>query len=293
VRSSTGQPPAVSHSATIGRVDELIRVARGVWRRGEAVADLAGRAAALLTAAPQGTVIGGLTAAQLHGLWLPDTVTGRVELLLRREAEVPEAHSHSRRREFISRRRRLLPDEVEVVDGLPVTTAARTWVDLGERLSLADLIAAGDSVLRGDVSVDELDVIVRRAFHRRGIVRVRAALPLLDKRSRSRPESHLRYALFAGGLPKPEVNEAVYNADGEWLGEPDLSYDDVRLAIEYNGAEHGGTKRMRRDITREVDIGFRGRWHTVTFGPAEVFGRPDQVAAYVRELRRERARLFR
>jgi hypothetical protein len=186
-----------------------------------------------------------------------------------------------------------LPDEVELLDGLPVTTAARTWVDLGERLSLADLIAAGDSVLRGQVSIDELDAMARRAVHRRGIVRVRTALPLLDKRSRSRPESHLRYALFAGGLPKPEVNEPIYNADGEWLGEPDLSYEDVKLAIEYNGAEHAKTKRMRRDITRGVDIGSRGGWHTVTFGPAEVFGRPDEAAAYVRDLRRERARLFR
>jgi hypothetical protein len=257
------------------------------------VADVAGRAAALLTAAPEGTVIGGFAAARLHGLWIPDTASERIELLLRRDVAVPEAHSHSKRPELIGRRRRLVADEVELIDGLPVTTAARTWVDLGERLSLPDLVAVGDSVLRGSVSLDDLEVVVKRATHRRGIVRVRTALPLLDARSRSRPESHLRYTIVAAGLPKPAVNEAIYDVHGEWLAEPDLSYDDVRLAIEYNGADHAKIRRMRRDITREVDLGSRGGWRTVTFGPTEVFGRPDQVAAYVRELRRECGRLIR
>jgi hypothetical protein len=271
-------------------MDELVRVTRGVWRPPDAVDDLAGRAAALLTAAPDGTVIGGLTAARLHGLWLPDDGSGeRAELVLRRHVAVPHAHSHSKRSEIIGRRRRLADDEVELLDGLPVTTAARTWVDLGERLALPDLIAAGDSVLRGGVSTAELDIVARRAARRRGIVRVRAALPLLDARSRSRPESHLRYILVSAGLPQPAVNEPIYNSLGEWLSEPDLSYDDVRLAIEYNGALHAKPDRMRRDITREVDVGSRGGWRTVTFGPAEVFRRPDQVASYVRELRAERA----
>jgi hypothetical protein len=157
---------------------------------------------------------------------------------------------------------------------------------------MADLVAAGDSVLRGGTSADELAVVASRAVHRRGIVRVRAALPLLDARSRSRPESHLRYALVSSGLPAPQVNEPIYDENGQWLGEPDLSYDDVRLAIEYNGADHGEVRRMRRDITREVDIGFRGRWRTITFGPVEVFRRPDQTAAYVRDVRRERRRLL-
>jgi hypothetical protein len=216
-------------------VDEFVKVTRGVWRPAGLVADVAGRAAALLTAAPEGTVIGGFAAARLHGLWIPDTASERIELLLRRDVAVPEAHSHSKRPELIGRRRRLVADEVELIDGLPVTTAARTWVDLGERLSLPDLVAVGDSVLRGSVSLDDLEVVVKRATHRRGIVRVRTALPLLDARSRSRPESHLRYTIVAAGLPKPAVNEAIYDVHVEWLAESDLSYDDVRLAIEYNG----------------------------------------------------------
>lgn len=100
----------------------------------------------------------------------------------------------------------------------------------------------------------------------------------------------MRYALHSGGLPTPDVNQPIYSDDGEWLAEPDLSYDDVRLALEYNGTDHASAARMRRDITRGIDVMVRGGWQSVAFGPAEVFGRPDQVAVVVRQLRYERSK---
>lgn len=94
----------------------------------------------------------------------------------------------------------------------------------------------------------------------------------------------MRYALAMADLPKPAVNEAIFNSHGEWLAEPDLSYDDVRLAIEYNGAQHAETRRMRRDITRQVDVLSAG-WRMLTVGPAEIFRRPDQFVSLVTALR--------
>jgi hypothetical protein len=120
------------------------------------------------------------------------------------------------------------------------------------------------------------------------VVRARAALPLLDGRSRSRPESHLRCAVRDAGLPAPAVNAAIHDSDGQWLAEPDLSYPQARLALEYNGALHADPQRMRRDITRGIDVVERGGWYTLTFGPAEVFGRPQQVGALVRRIYQER-----
>lgn len=264
-------------------------VTRGVWRDEESVTDLAGRCAALLSACPDGTVVAGATAAHLHGLWLPRTNDARIELILRRDADVPRQHSGSRRPEVRARRRTLHPEEITSIGGVPVTSEARTWLDLAEVLSLPDLIAAGDSALRGDGSLAHLRSAISRATHRRGVVSARAVIALLDARSRSRPESHLRYALINAGLPTPAVNEAIYTDAGEWLAEPDLHYRAARLALEYNGAEHADPGRMRRDLTRDVDVQHRGGWRIVTFGPAQVFARPDQSAALVRELLRERA----
>jgi very-short-patch-repair endonuclease len=80
------------------------------------------------------------------------------------------------------------------------------------------------------------------------------------------------------------VNEPIFDDAGQWLAEPDLHYAEAKLALEYNGVEHAEPARMRRDITRDIDLNRRGGWRIVTFGPREVFGRPDQVASYVREL---------
>jgi len=264
-------------------------VTRGVRRSPEAVSDLAGRCAALLSACPDETVIAGQAAAQLHGLWLPEPASRRIELILRSGAEVPRKHAGSRRREIRGRRRVVLPDEVVVVAGVPLTSQARTWLDLAEFLAMPDIVAAGDCVLRGDTSRDELQRVLGRAYHRRGVVRARAAFAVLNPRSRSRPESHLRYALISARLPEPMVNRAIYNDAGEWLAEPDLHYKDARLALEYNGAVHASPQQMRRDFTRDIDIQYRGGWRTVTFGPAEVFNRPEQTASFVRQLIRERA----
>jgi hypothetical protein len=89
------------------------------------------------------------------------------------------------------------------------------------------------------------------------------------------------------GLPEPAVNEPIWTAEHEWLAEPDLHYRHARLAIEYNGADHAHARRMRRDITRELDVEDH-RWRVQVVGPAEVFGRPDQVASRVRRLLDER-----
>lgn len=268
---------------------ELVRISRGLWRPKATADGVGARAGALLSVLPAGTIVAGDTAARLHGLWLPDRPCPRIEFILRAGVEAPEHYPGTRRRELRGRRRAVGVDERCTVDGLPLTTIARTWVDLAESLSMPDLIAAGDSALRCGSTVAQLTEAVRRASHRRGVVRARAALPLLDRRSESRPESHLRYAIVAAGLPAPQVNVPIYSRDGEWLARPDLSYEDVRLALEYNGSDHADVARMRRDITRELDVAERGGWRTLTFGPVQVFRRPDQIGSLVRELRHRRA----
>jgi hypothetical protein len=273
-------------------VPERLRLSRGLWRDPQDIAALAGRAAAYISVCPEGSVVAGLTAAQLHGLWVPRLRDDLVEVIVRPNEPALNRRAYNRRPGLRARRQRLEADEISMVHGLLVTSEARTWLDLADRLHSADLIAAGDSALRGNATPEQLEDLIARARHRRGIVRARAALPMLDGRSRSRPESHLRYAVVSGGLPPPAVNEPIFDTHGQWLAEPDLSYDDVLLALEYSGAYHADVERMRKDITREIDMGARGGWHTVTFGPTEVFTFPDRIAPYVRTLRRERARLF-
>lgn len=266
---------------------ELVRVARGVWREAGQVGDLRGRASALLAACPAGSVIAGTAAAELHGLWLPRPHQGRIDVVVRPDIVRGAERMHTARPEIRSRRIVLADDEVTQVDGLPVLTLARTWLDLAGRLSAPDLVALGDSALRAGSSITEFAVLVARARHRPGVVGARRALPLVDPRSRSRPESHLRYWVVMSGFPRPIPNTAIYSDDHEWLCEPDLHFDDVKLALEYNGADHADVGRQRRDISRTIDVQERGGWRIETFGPREVFVLPDTIARRVRSVRRE------
>ena len=246
--------------------------------------DLRDRCARAVSSAGRFAVVGGIAAATLHGLWVPPGPIPRPEVVVVAAARPPRAVTAIQRRDLRPRRQMLRPDEIAIVDGVPVTTPARTWLGLSASLQLPDLVALGDSILHlGRSTKEDLERAVRRGGGRRGVVRARQALRLLDGRSRSRPESHLRVVLVLDGLPAPEVNVAIFDEHGGWLAEPDLVYREARLAIEYNGADHVKVRRMRNDISRTLDVE-DGGWRQVTFGPRQVFGQPHRVVAHVQAL---------
>ncbi|WP_375479905.1 hypothetical protein [uncultured Jatrophihabitans sp.] len=268
--------------------DALVRIARGCHAPADQADELAGRCiAALATSAPD-SVIASVTAARLHGLWLPDDLPATVHIATASLGVAGRAMTRTRRPEFVAHRFQLRPADIARVDGVAVTSLARTWRDLARELSLPDLVAAGDSALRLGVTAEQLRDVIDAGSQRHRANRARAALALLDKRSRSRPESHLRVAISGPDMPRFEVNESVYREEGGWLAEPDLSLAPARIALEYQGADHAGLPRMRKDITRFTDLR-RAHWLVLPFGPAEVFSRPWQIKPELRQLIAERA----
>ena len=258
----------------------LARIGHALWVPTPMASDLLGRCIALLERCAPDSVVSSITAGTLHSQWLPPFPDA-----IHVATAVPEvagrSMTRSRRPEIVAHRLQLDEQDVMMLAGVPVMTPARTWFDLATVLSLPDLVAAGDSVLRSGVELDELLDVVDRLRGRRGSARVRAAIPMLDARSRSRAESHLRVAIWTPDLPRFEVNEAVYRDEGGWLAEPDLSLAEARLALEYQGKDHAEVRRMRGDITRRRDMRSEG-WLTLDYGPAEVFGRPWTIAPEVR-----------
>lgn len=169
-----------------------------------------------------------------------------------------------------------------------MTTIARTWLDLAALVDVHDLVAAGDSALRAGAPAADLGELVAAARRLRGLVRARAAAPILDSRSRSRPESRIRSALVLAGLPRPRVNEAIHDEHHGWLAEPDLHYPEALLVLEYSGADHANVKRMQKDSSRLLDLQ-RAGWEVRTYTAAQAFSRLDEVVADVRGLLKRRA----
>ena len=174
-----------------------------------------------------------------------------------------------------------LGDDVRDVDGLRVTSGARTWADLAPLLCLDDLVVLGDATVhRGFATLVELSARAARAG-RRGSRRMRAAISLLEPRSDSPPETRLRLLLVRAGLPRPVANRDVL-VDGAWLARPDLSYPQLRIAIEYDGDHHRTSRaQWQRDIGRRRVLEDAG-WLLIVVTADDLNRRPHEIVERVR-----------
>lgn len=173
----------------------------------------------------------------------------------------PEGAAHLDRPHVIVHRMKLYPDEVTVVDGIPVTTPERTWLDMAEMLTVDELVAMGDSCVRVPrlslegrdmplCSIADLQRMIDRHKGKRGLRKAKEAIRFIRVGADSAQESLLRLALVRAGLPEPELNVPIVGDDGTRHHEPDLSYPKYRIGIEYEGEHHSGEGQIVRDIAR-------------------------------------------
>lgn len=165
------------------------------------------------------------------------------------------------------------PGLLRVVEhrGVPMTDPASTWAMVAAGLELRDGIALGDAVIRrpripGTARLErpplattaDLEGIVA-AGRRRGIARLREALPLLSPHSASPPESHLRLLLREWDMPNPELDFDVFDAHGRLLGCSEIAFPEFHLAMEYEGLGHlVGARQWNRDIAKYRDYASAG-----------------------------------
>jgi very-short-patch-repair endonuclease len=236
-------------SATIGRLisaGRLIRVHPSVYAVRPALAIPLGReTAALLACGPNALLSHGSAAA----LWkLCEPGDGPVELTIsnRRHRHAPGIRVH--------RTRHLLPRDVRVEQGLPLTSPARTLLDRAATLAPRDVERELDealSVLR-IVRRDELEDVVARGTGHRGAPILRR---LLERRThgtvtRSEAERLFLALVREAGLPEPEtqVKLAGYTVDFLWREE--------RVVFEIDGYTFH-TSRSAFDRDRRKDLALK------------------------------------
>jgi hypothetical protein len=131
---------------------------------------------------------------------------------------------------------------VTVVDGIPVTTVARTLVDLADEVSVHVLVARmREARFRRRLDVPALLECASRLRNRRGHARLLRAVELhLRGRSGTRSLLELRWLalLDAAGVPEPEVGGFVDPGDGGDPIEVDNVWRDARLIVEVDGGDH-------------------------------------------------------
>ncbi|UTX54066.1 hypothetical protein [Leucobacter aridicollis] len=138
--------------------------------------------------------------------------------------------------------------------GLRTTSPSTTWAMLGRWLSREELVVLGDAIVNasrfGRDALIALDAAASVPGRPRARL-LREALSLVRVGSASPPETQLRLALHAAGLPEPELDVNVRDASGGFLGRSELAYPDSRLAIEYESDHHRVDQRQwNRDIDK-------------------------------------------
>ena len=171
----------------------------------------------------------------------------------------PSALVHSNRRApglLTVRSETLLSGEIGRVNGMAVTTAARTAFALGRRLPASAAVQRLDALMNATgVQVAEVELVVDGHPGVRGLSTLRRVLPLVDAGAQSPYETLTRLILVRAGLPRPATQVPVADEHGFVVAYVDLGWAELRVAVEFDGAQHWTDPRQRRrDIERLADL---------------------------------------
>jgi hypothetical protein len=108
---------------------------------------------------------------------------------------------------------------------------------------------------------EHVHAVAMRHRHVKGVRRVHRVLDLVDAGAESPKETWLRLLLVDAGFPKPQTQIPVLGPDGYPLYYLDMGWEDMMIAVEYDGADHRERPRFGRDLVRSEYIAQLGWTH--------------------------------
>jgi hypothetical protein len=157
--------------------------------------------------------------------------------------------------------------------GVPVTSVARTVVDLARTGTFREGVVVADSALHaGKTTLTHLHSVVAACRHWPRIARARQVLTFCDARSESVLESLARVIMHEQGLPPAELQAWVADAFGARIGRVDFFWPQYRTIGEADGEmtceqPAQARRQLERDATLRragyelVHFGWRGIVH--------------------------------
>ena len=234
---------AIGRMAEAGRPHSLYRA---VYAVGHRAVSYRGKLLAAVYASGEGAALSHYDAAWLWRLWRG---TGG------RHYHVSTARKGRRGKGRIRLHcvRELHPDDVTVVDGIPVTTVARTLLDMAEVLPLDRLRRLFEEAERLQVfDLGDMERACARGEGRRGVGRARAAMrEARPEPAKTRSDLEIQFLDFcrAHGIPEPAMNLWVegQEVDAVWL--------DRRVVVELDSWEFHRTRgAFERDRVRSEKL---------------------------------------
>jgi very-short-patch-repair endonuclease len=136
-------------------------------------------------------------------------------------------------------------------EGLPLTSLARTLIDVAAHVGLDELERLVSAAREKGIQLEELEAALERAGGRRGVSRMRAFLKTEDETgfSRSKGERLLRRLLREARLPQPRRNFQL----GPW--NVDFLWEREKLIVEFDSFRfHGDRRAFEKDRRKDVEL---------------------------------------
>jgi putative AbiEi antitoxin of type IV toxin-antitoxin system/uncharacterized protein DUF559 len=260
------------------RAGDWVVVRRGVLAAAERLEDSRRRevaeAAAAWLALGRRPVLSHASAALLHRLVLP--AEARVEL-----TADPRVLRPRRGTGFLLHAAALAPHHTAEVDGLPVTSVARTVVDLGRGLEFEQAVVLADDALhRRLVEREELERVLRDCAVWPRIRRAAHVVAASDELAESPLETLCRLLFARHGLPVPERQAFVIDPQDGWHARVDFRWPAHRTVVEADGRLKYATpadlwnEKLRQERIEELGyVVLRVTWPQVTRDPVATVAR--------------------
>lgn len=246
----------------------LIIVFPGVYRAGHAAPGMHAQYMCAVLACGEGALLAEHAAAHLYGLFR-NTQPPEPAVICPTERAIEGIRTR--------RARRAHPPDATVHEGIPVTTAARTLVDLAATLSLDDLArGCHEAQVKYGLTPSAVEEVLARRPGSRGARRLRRVIAGDVHVSLSRLERRFLATLRREGLPLPETNRP---AGGRYV---DCRWPELGLTVELDSYRfHNSRHSWQGGYARERDAYARGDdFRRYTY--ADVF---EDQRAMLRELR--------
>ena len=263
-------PSAITRMVASGR---LIRLHRRVYAVGHNRLVARGRWLAAVLACGDDACLSHREAAVLTGL--RQSARNRVDVT------VPTRHGRSIPGIQIHRTQGIHPDDATEIDGIRVTTVARTLLDLCDVVPAARVRRAFEQAERmGELDYTALRAVAERS---RGRHALKVFLPLIAedhcKAARAKSDLEARFLDFIRrcDLPVPSVNALVggYEVDAHWPG--------TTLIVELDSwAYHRSKRSFHADRNKWLDLRSKG-FEVLTITDPILRGQPGRIVGAIRD----------
>jgi hypothetical protein len=222
--------------ARLRRRGEIVRIRRGAYAQPSETTPSSGAEdrhrllrAATIPQLSVGAVISHSSAALLHGLPTSPESLERVHITRDRN------YGGKRRSVVIVHGAPLVAEDIVELNGVRLTSLARTVIDLARSRPFGQAVASGDRAIAIGLDRTGLDHALVRMKRWPHVREARRVVAFLDGRSESAGESLSRVRIAEDGLPAPDLQRQIIDTRGRPVGRVDFCWEDHRTIGEFDG----------------------------------------------------------